>query len=227
MRFMDFIFMLTRRDETVANCLAVLDEVLPLGLRHIGFKDVGVAPQVLKEMTRRIKAAGAVSYLEVVSESPEASLRSAHMAVELGVDRLLGGTDAGAVLKVIDGSAIAYYPFPGEPHGHPTRLAGDAARVGADCRGFVAAGAAGADLLAYRATEAEPMDLISAARKSLPAGGLLVAGSIDSCERIAGLKEAGVDGFTIGSAIFNEVIAPERPGIAAQIETVLSCLEAA
>ena len=36
--------MMTSGDRTVGDCLDVLDEVGGLGLRHIGFKDVGVAP---------------------------------------------------------------------------------------------------------------------------------------------------------------------------------------
>ena len=41
---MDFIFMLTRDDRTVLDALDVLDEIRPLELRHIGFKDVGLEP---------------------------------------------------------------------------------------------------------------------------------------------------------------------------------------
>jgi hypothetical protein len=37
---MDFIFMLTRNDRTVVDCLKVLEQVSSLGLKHIGFKDV-------------------------------------------------------------------------------------------------------------------------------------------------------------------------------------------
>ncbi len=218
--------MLTRGDATVPNCLEVVAEVAELGLRHVGFKDVGVSPEVLEELTRRIKAAGATSYLEVVSETREASLRSARMATQLGVDRLLGGTEVAATMEILQGSGIAYYPFPGAPYGHPTRLGGDGARVEADCQRFMEAGAAGADLLAYRATEAEPMALVKAARTNLPSGGLIVAGSIDSCAQIASLKAAGVDGFTIGTAIFEGVMAPD-PAIAAQIEAVLECLDSA
>ena len=44
---LDFIFMLTRADRTVDDCLEVLEEVAGLGLSHIGFKDVGVAPDRL------------------------------------------------------------------------------------------------------------------------------------------------------------------------------------
>ena len=67
---MEFIFMLTHGDKTVENCLAVLDEVLPLGLSHIGFKDIGVPGEVLYALTRRIRDAGVTSYMEVVSETP-------------------------------------------------------------------------------------------------------------------------------------------------------------
>ncbi|MEM9491494.1 MAG: hypothetical protein AAGC55_20285, partial [Myxococcota bacterium] len=88
---MDFIFMLTRADQTVPDCLEVLDYVLPVGLTHIGFKDVGVPRETLASLTRRIREAGAVSYMEVVSTSAEACLNSARVAREVGVDRLLGG----------------------------------------------------------------------------------------------------------------------------------------
>ena len=74
--------------------------------------------------SRRIRAAGVTSYMEVVSETPEACLRSAHVAVELGVDRLLGGTDMGSIMPILQGSDIAYYPFPGFPVDHPTKLGG-------------------------------------------------------------------------------------------------------
>ena len=37
--------MLTRQDQTVPDCLEVLEYIRPLGLTHIGFKDVGVSPE--------------------------------------------------------------------------------------------------------------------------------------------------------------------------------------
>ncbi len=229
---MYFIFMLTRDDRTVADCLEVIDRVLPLGLQHIGFKDIGVEPETLALLTKKIRVGGATSYLEVVSETPEAALQSAQMAVRLGVDRLLGGTDVAPTLEILAGSGVAYYPFPGRPKDHPTLLGGSPAEVAEDCRRFMAAGAAGVDLLAYRATEAEPMALIEAARDALDTkrspgaipGELIIAGSIDSPARIAGLRAAGVDGFTIGSAIFDDSFAPETPGLIAQIESVLAAV---
>src|SRR5438046_1007526 len=66
---MDFVFMLTRADRTVSDCLDVLDDVRLVGLRHIGFKDVGVEPAALAGLHRRMKALGAASYLKVVVTS--------------------------------------------------------------------------------------------------------------------------------------------------------------
>src|SRR5258706_9102397 len=157
---MDFVFMLTRSDATVADCLDVVDEIRSVGLGHIGFKDVGIAPEIAAELVRRIRASGATSYLEVVSTWRETCVRSARLALELGIDRLLGGAYVDDVLAALAGSAVAYFPFPGRPFDHPTRLAGSPADIEADCRRFRERGCAGVDLLAYRATEADPLELV-------------------------------------------------------------------
>src|SRR5215203_678185 len=109
---MDFIFMLTRNDRTIEDALEVLELIRPLELEHIGFKDVGAPPALLEPLTEGIRAAGAVSYMEVVSTTPEACLASAELGRELGVDRLLGGTYVDAILEVLNGSDIEYFPFP-------------------------------------------------------------------------------------------------------------------
>ena len=218
---MDFIFMLTRDDQTVEDCLAVLDAIRDVGLTHVGFKDVGVDSRTLGALTDGIKRAGAVSYLEVVSTTPEACLRSARIAVEIGVDRLLGGTDAGPILAILAGSRVAYYPFPGRPEGHPTRLGGTSETVAADCRRFAALGCAGVDLLAYRATEADPLDLVRAARAATP-GHVIAAGSVNSPARIRALGKAGADAFTIGSAAFDGSFSPRKGLLRSQLLDILA-----
>ena len=220
---MDFIFMLTRADQTVEDCLEVLDEILPLGLRAIGFKDVGVAPEVLRELVERIHGGGATSYMEVVSTSEEACLRSARVARDIGVQRLLGGTNVRAMLDVIDGAPTAYYPFPGRPHDHPTRLGGLPGEVETQCREFMASGCAGCDLLAYRATEADPIELVRAARRGLGKGGYLVcAGSVRTPHQLCDLREAGCDAFTIGSAAFPGEFSPRKGSLRSQIRDILA-----
>lgn len=218
---MDFIFMLTRHDQTIEDCLEVMESIAPLALGHVGFKDVGVDAATLRSLNERIKESGATSYMEVVSTSKEACLRSARVAAEIGVDRLLGGTDVREVLDILDGTGIGYYPFPGTPIGHPTRLGGNPELVAAQCREFLQAGCAGVDLLAYRATEADPLDLVRAARQALQGAGLIVAGSIDSAARIRALADAGTDAFTIGSAVFDGSFSPTKGAITSQLRDVL------
>ncbi len=213
--------MLTWGDRTVENCLEVIDSIKDTGLKHVGFKDIGVDHATLVELHGRIKASGAVSYMEVVSTTSEDCLNSARVARELGVDRLLGGFEVAATLALLEGSGIAYYPFPGQAEGHPTSLHGRPAEVAADCTRMEQAGCAGADLLAYRAVDAEPLMLVEAARAAL-AGELIVAGSIDTRDQIQALAAVGVDAFTIGTAAFEGTFSPGREGLRAQVEDILA-----
>ena len=206
---MDFIFMLTRQDQTVVDCLAVMEAIRPAGLTHVGFKDIGVDLETLKALHRAIKEQGAISYMEVVSTSPEAVLNSARVARELGVDRLMGGTDVAGVLGVLKGSRTSYYPFPGRP-----------------IRRFREQGCAGVDLLAYRATEADPLDLVRAARRGVGDGLLICAGSVDSTERIEALAAAGCEAFTIGSAAFDGSFSPRKGLLVHQLRDIAAAAKA-
>lgn len=212
--------MLTRADTTIRDGLDVLDDIQSLGLRHIGFKDVGVEPAVLAALQRRIKEIGATSYMEVVSTTPEACLQSARIARELGVDRLLGGTQIEEVMQILAASSVQYLPFPGRPFGHPTQLRGSADDVARDCARFRGLGAAGVDLLAYRAVEADPIELVRAARGAMD-GTLLVAGGVGSPAQVRALAAAGADAFTVGSAVFDGSFAPHVGSLRSQLKAVL------
>ena len=218
---MDFVFMLTRSDATVTDGLDVLDDIRSVGLTHIGFKDVGVPPEVLRELSRRITEMGATSYLEVVSTSTETMVQSARVAVDIGIDRLLGGTQVDAVLDIVKGSKTQYLPFPGRPFDHPTKLGGTVEEVEEHCRLFKAKGCAGVDLLAYRATEADPIELVKAARRGIGDGILLVAGGVKSPQQIKALAAAGADSFTVGSAAFDGSYAPNLGSLRSQLKAVL------
>jgi hypothetical protein len=137
------------------------------------------------------------------------------------VNRLLGGTDAEGILAALQGSGIAYYPFPGRPAGHPTVLGGSPQDVAADCRRFSRLGCAGADLLAYRASEADPLALVRAARAAM-SGYLIVAGSVDSPRRIRDLARAGADAFTIGSAAFDGSFSPRKGSLLSQLQDIVA-----
>ncbi len=218
---MDFVFMLTRADRTISDAHAVLEDIASLGLRHIGFKDVGLAPSEVAGLHRRIHELGATSYLEVVSTTRDECLRSARIAREAGIDRLLGGTDVADVLAILAGSAVQYLPFPGRPFGHPTQLRGSGDDVARDCQRFRSLGVAGVDLLAYRSVEADPLELVRAARQALAGGTLLVAGGIATPAQVRALAGAGVDAFTVGSAVFDGSFAPHAGSLRSQLRAVL------
>ena len=120
----DFILMLTANDRTIEDAPSRLEEALEGGVRHIGFKDVGLPLSDLKGLADTIRNAGGRSYLEVVSLDEESELASARAAVELDVDCLLGGTRANVVTDVTRDHPLRYYPFPGHILGHPSVLEG-------------------------------------------------------------------------------------------------------
>ncbi|WP_206093568.1 4-hydroxythreonine-4-phosphate dehydrogenase [Pandoraea sp. ISTKB] len=192
------------------------------GIQHFGFKDVGVGRATLRQLNDAIQAAGARSYMEVVSASPEACLRSAEVAAELGVSRLLGGTDVSAMLAVLAGTGIEYFPAPGRPEGHPVKLAGSLAQIVDDCKRFMDMGCAGVDLLAYRATDVEPLDLVRAARAVVAPGGLVVSGSVSTPERVRAIREAGADLFTVGNAVLDCTYVPGERSALAQAKAMLA-----
>src|SRR5689334_20184880 len=109
----DFILMLTNHDRTIPDARARLDEALEGGVRHIGFKDIGLPHADLRGLADAIRASGGRSYLEVVSLDEGSELASARAAVDLDVDCLLGGTRAEAVTAITRQHPLRYFPFPG------------------------------------------------------------------------------------------------------------------
>ena len=56
-----FIFMLTRNDRTVEDASSQLQTALRLGVRHIGFKDIGLPMAELQSLNAAIKVSGATT----------------------------------------------------------------------------------------------------------------------------------------------------------------------
>ena len=129
-----FIFMLTRHDRTVTDAFAHLQSALNIGVRHIGFKDIGLPFAQLRQLNKRVKDAGATSYLEVVSLDPEDELTSARAAVEIGIDVLLGGTHVDDVLPILKESGVQYCPYAGSIAEHPNVLCGSTAEIVASAK---------------------------------------------------------------------------------------------
>lgn len=205
----EFIFMLTRDDQTVNDARAIYESVLDTGVRHVGCKDVGVPRSELAALMADIRAAGHTSYLEVVSETPEDTLRSARVAAEIGPDYLIGGTLIEPVQEIIAGTGIRFFPYVGQIVGHPCLLRGSVAEIAADAAAAQARGVDGINLLAYRYDG--DVDGLVEAVGSATALPVIAAGSVDSAQRIRALSQRSVWAFTIGTAALDGVLVPGAP----------------
>jgi NAD(P)H-dependent flavin oxidoreductase YrpB (nitropropane dioxygenase family) len=205
----EFIFMLTRNDETIPNARAIYASMADLGLKHVGCKDVGLPKAELAELIGDIRSHGHTSYLEVVSESDDSMEASARTAVEVAANYLIGGTAVELIQRVIAGTRMKFFPYIGSIVGHPCLLRGSIHEIVEDAKRVEQLGVDGINLLAYRYDGDVPHLVRSvAAATSLP---LICAGSVDSVERIQTLRDLGVWAFTIGTAALDGVFAPGKP----------------
>jgi uncharacterized protein related to proFAR isomerase len=220
----DFIFMLTHNDQTIPDAMDRLETAIAAGITHIGFKDVGLPIEELKKLAGRIRESGATVYLEVVSLDAESEIKSAKAALEFGIDRLMGGTHPELVLPIVRDKKIGYYPFPGKIVGHPSILTGRQEDIVSSAISLASMdGVTGLDLLAYRWTEENVENMIEAVCKAVDKP-VVVAGSIDSPERITAVANAGVAGFTIGTAALTGKFPAETGELSVQLKSIVDAV---
>jgi len=203
----ELIVMLTHHDETVQNALALFEECKDLPVTHWGFKDVGLPRQQMKELVHHMKAAGKVTYLEVVSLSEEEGMVGAKLAVEAGFDVLMGTVYFDSIHQFLKDKPIKYYPFPGHVFSHPSIVDGAIKEVVNHALFLESKGVPGMDLLAYRYV-GDARKLLQEVVKATKVP-IVCAGSIATTVRIAEVWEAQAWGFTIGSAFFEMKFVPE------------------
>src|SRR5438270_2584437 len=201
--------MLTRDDRTISDARAVYASVAHTGVTHVGCKDLGLPRDELQALLEDIRGNGHTSYLEVVSETAEATLASARVAAEVRPDCLIGGTLIEPVQEIIAGTGIRFFPYVGRVVGHPCLLRGTIEEVVHDARRAEESGVDGINLLAYR-YDGDVDALVEAVVEaiSLP---VIAAGSVDSVERIRALSDRGVWAFTIGTAALDGTLVSGAP----------------
>lgn len=222
----EFIFMLTRNDQTVPNAVEVYESVRDSALRYVGFKDIGLPPGQLAELAAVMRGDGREVFLEVVSEHAADEIRSVEASLEIGVDWLLGGTHPDEALAILDGvgppgtpGRPRYCPFPGRVVDHPSVLEGTIDEIAESARSLTSrSGVYGLDLLAYR--WAGDVPALVRAVVDAASGPVVAAGSVVSAEQIEALEAAGAWAFTIGGAVFDGRL-PAGPSVREQVDCAL------
>jgi len=216
----EFIFYLTYNDTTIWNALAVFNEIQDTTVTNVGFKDVGLSFEKLKELREAITKAGKRTFLEVVTVNRETNILSAKMAADLKVDCLMGSLPEciEPTMKILEGTGIEFFPYIGKIVGHPCQLRGSIEEIEEQGRQAEEEGVDGVDLLAYR-YDGDVDRLMSKVIGSLHVP-VIVAGSINSLERVRKVSQIGAWGFTVGTAILDRVIVPGGT-LSDQIDAVL------
>jgi len=198
--------MLTRNDVTVPDAVEVFKEIRDTGVTFVGFKDVGLPLRELRTLVSLVRKEGKIIFLEVVSENKEEAMRSVRKAIALDVDYLIGGTYVEQTLRLLKGK-MRFMPYIGKVVGHPCMLRGSIQEIVGDAKRAEDLGVDGINLLAYRYVG--DADQLMASVKSAVDTPVIVAGSVNSFERIRKVTELGMWGFTIGTAIFEKRFAPD------------------
>jgi len=214
-----FIYMLTHHDVTVAHAVNVFDDVKDTGITSVGFKDVGLPFDKMRRLVTRIKQEEMSVFLESVSLTNDDAVDT---AIRLGVDYFIGGVFRKSTLKRLTRQGIRYYPYAGRVVGHPCVLRGSIDEVVRDAREIAASGVVGINLLVYRYQD--NVDQLVGSIQSAVDSPLIVAGNINSFDRIEQVLKWKVWGFTIGSAIFEGRFS-ERKNVANQISAVMAAVE--
>ena len=218
----EFIFMLTRDDVTLTDAREIYASVADSGVRHVGCKDVGLPREELAALMDDIRANGHVSYLEVVSETEEATLTSARVAAEVKPDYLIGGTLIEPVQEILAGTGIRFFPYVGQIVGHPCLLRGSIEEIVAGTERAAVLGVDGINLLAYRYDgDVEALTRAVVGATDLP---VICAGSVDSTDRIRALDRCGAWAFTIGTAALDGVLVDGAP-LRGQLEAALTAAD--
>lgn len=194
------IVMLTHHDKTVSNALQVFETCKQSQAQYFGMKDGTFDTLQMKSIFDYMKENNKTTVLEIVQYDEEQSLAGAKLAVECGVDILMGTCFFDSVHDYCKAHQLKYMPFVGEIYNRPSILTGTVESMLAQIQHYKQKGVYGIDLLGYRYTgNAELLNQTLVSQSELP---IIIAGSIDSTQKLDEMKRISPFAFTIGSAFF-------------------------
>ena len=196
----ELIVMLTHNDRTVANAAEIFEACKDTPAVNWGFKEVGLPLEEMKSLFAYMKQCGKRTFLEVVAYTEEECMAGAKMAVECGVDILMGTLYFDSINDYCKANNLRYMPFVGQITGRPSVLEGTPEGMIEEANNLLKKGVYGFDLLGYRYTgDAAALNKAFVAGVDAP---VCLAGSVNSYQRLDEVKDAGSWAFTIGGAFF-------------------------
>lgn len=217
----ELIVMLTHNDCTVSDAYAIFETCRHTKAKFWGFKEKPLPLSEMKRLYAYMKDCGKTTFLEVIAYTESECLEGAQMALECGVDILMGTVFFDSINDFCKQHHLKYMPFVGKITGRPSILEGDIDEMIREAKSYLDKGVYGFDLLGYRYTgDASLLNKRFVAEVSAP---VCLAGSIDSYERLDEVCEANPWAFTIGSAFFEHCFGDT---FAEQIDKVCDYLNA-
>jgi len=197
----NLIVMLTHNDKTVLNAYDVFEKCKNSKAKFWGFKEEPLPLDEMKKLYSYMKSLGKTTFLEVIAYDEQNGLNGAKMAVECGVDILMGTVFYDSINNYCRDNNLKYMPFVGQVSERPSILEGDIDDMIQEANIYISKGAYGIDLLGYRYISGNPIELNKKIVEKINAP-VCIAGSINSYQRLDEIKEANPWSFTIGGAFF-------------------------
>ncbi|MBQ7705902.1 MAG: hypothetical protein IJT73_10865 [Selenomonadaceae bacterium] len=196
----ELIVMLTHHDRTVSNAYEIFSQCKDTSAKFWGFKEDGLPFDEMKKLFAFMKDCGKVTALEVVAYTEKECIEGAKMAVNCGVNILMGTTFFDSVNEICRENNLKYLPFVGKVTERPSILNGTLEEMVDEAREYISKGVYGINLLGYRYTgDATALNESFVAQVNAP---VCLAGSVNSYQRLDEIKKAAAWTFTIGGAFF-------------------------
>lgn len=194
--------MLTHNDVTVKDASYIFEKSADLPVKFWGFKDVGIPESEMVALCKQMKDAGKTTFLEVVNFTENECMRAAQLAYDCKFDYLTGTIFFPSILDFVKDKKMKFFPFCGDIYGSPISLKGEAEDIVEDSLKLKQLGVDGVDLVAYRYHGQNPEDLARKVVEAVGGGNVIIAGSINSLDRMKIMNEIGPFAYTMGSALF-------------------------
>jgi len=204
----EIIVMLTHHDVTVANAAECFKQCADLPVTYWGFKNNGLTITQMECLVQDFRDAGKVPVLEVVSSDHEELDNAAILAIASGIEYFTGARFSERIRQHLHQAGIRYFPFCGDIGGPPITLNGSIEAIIADARHILVQGADGIDLVAWRYADGDPVALADAMVAEFGGERIMIAGSINSAQRLRQVQEIGAFACTMGGALFEGAFVP-------------------